>query len=1707
MNRFYRHIWSKALGRVIVVPECARGGGGKKGGRRRHVAKRLCANALLTGALILAADAGFAVEITTDTTLTSTNYSPELHIGGSGVNATATVQAGDDAASPNVYIGSQPGDIGTLIVIGSGTTFTTGGHMRPGLYGNGTLQVLDGAVVSNNDGYVGFYSNSVGTVSVDGAGSHWDSAGGVDIGLTGAGTVLVRNGGQVSADVLIDIAQNAGSTGSLAIGAASGDAAAAAGTIATPLMNFGAGTGQIVFNHTDPAYEFAPVLTGAGTVRVEAGHTSLTGDNTYSGNTLLSGGTLTLGHSNALGTSTLTTTGSVVDYANGVNIGNAVIIDSNTTQFQVLTGSATHSGVISEQNGSRPLEKIGAGELVLTNDNLWTGLTTVREGTLTFDGGSVDLSDDLVVGGTNGLTGNLRIEDGGSLEAVTAYLGNVAGSTGQVTVTGTGSTLLTSDIQYIGRLGDGTLTISDGGVVTNTNTGTSAEVGLGYDGNWNNEYNTAGTIIVTDSGSRWDNAGAIYIGARDTGNLTISNGGVVTSALGSLGGNDTNAIGTAIVSGSGSQWNASAIDVGNGDVGILTIANDGVVNVNFGNGTVRLGVLGTGNGTLNIGSVSGDAAAAAGTLNAAAVSFGSGAGRIVFNHNESAYNFASNISGGGSLLVEDGVTALTGTNTYSGGTMIAGGTLVGTATSLQGNITNNSALVFDQSVDGIYAGILSGAGTLTKQGTGNVTFSGTSAGFTGDTTVSGGTLTVTGTLGDDSGGANGSSLTVQNGGTLNIGTSRNVNAASITNQAGGIINLGLEATLRGTGNTLNNSGVINVDNMGLVTDAGAINNLAGGVINFAGEGQLESDTDNSGGEAVINDGMINLNGDNSQTVLVGNDDLVNQGSGIINVNDGLLRVNGLLTNSSPGAAVGGAGGVDIGADGELNLTTDGLRNNAGGEVTNAGRIRGDIENNAGATLISTGEITGGRSLENRGTVGAEGTINQDVFNRDTGVFNVSGALAAFHGFNVQDAAVLNVTGGNLTINDTFANTSTAANGVTIAVGRTLSADTVENGDTNINAVLLNNGTLTATNPIVNAGTIQNNGTVNGGLLNFRSLTNAGVLNGGLTNNDGTVTNSGTVNGSIAVNGGTFITHAAGQTANIANDGALVFDQAVDGVYAGVISGNGTLAKQGAGALTLDDDSSAFAGTTTVSDGLLVINGALGGTLNMDGGTLGGSGSLGDVTLESGATLAPGNSIGALSVAGDFAFGAGSIYEVEVNDGGNTPGVNNDFIDIAGALTIDSGAVVEVVPENGTDDGASYAPSTTYTILTADGGISGVFGGVTAGFAFLTPELSYDTTSVFLTLTQMAAFEDVASTPNQQGVAAATEALGAGNLLYDEIIVMSQEDAQAAFDALSGEAHASSTGVFSGSAGIVRRTIFSRLFSRFGAPRGFAAAQRYVPAAGDETPHGYTLWGELVRGWGETDGSASVAGIERHSTGFLGGVDREIGEASRIGFALGYSRSDFDVSGRSSSGESDNVHLAGYAGTELGSVDLKAVLGYSYQMAESRRRVVVGSVVNDLSADYGAHTFQASGEASLDLEAGSVTLTPFAGLAVVHVETEAFTETGGPSALSISSSGNTTGTSELGLRAAREAGSLTLFGSASWRHVFGDVEPLSRAAFASSPATTFSVRGTPLSEDVASLGGGVELLIAEETTLELSYRGEFASDSRDHGLKAKVSIRF
>ncbi len=118
---------------------------------------------------------------------------------------------------------------------------------------------------------------------------------------------------------------------------------------------------------------------------------------------------------------------------------------------------------------------------------------------------------------------------------------------------------------------------------------------------------------------------------------------------------------------------------------------------------------------------------------------------VVFDQ-ASAGTYAGVMSGTGSLTKNNaGTLILTGAHTYSGGTTVNGGALQGSTASLQGNIVNNASVVFDQNTDGTYAAAMSGSGALTKLGAGNLTIGGVNT-FSGPTTVNAGTLTVLGSM-------------------------------------------------------------------------------------------------------------------------------------------------------------------------------------------------------------------------------------------------------------------------------------------------------------------------------------------------------------------------------------------------------------------------------------------------------------------------------------------------------------------------------------------------------------------------------------------------------------------------------------------------------------------------------------------------------------------------------------------------------------------------------------------------------------------------------------------------------------------------------------------------------------------------------------------------------------------------------------------------
>jgi T5SS/PEP-CTERM-associated repeat protein len=162
-------------------------------------------------------------------------------------------------------------------------------------------------------------------------------------------------------------------------------------------------------------------------------------------------------------------------------------------------------------------------------------------------------------------TGSLTIEDGAVVSAINGInVGLNTGSNGTVTVTGAGSTWINSSVSSglsVGNTGNGSLTISDGGTVNN-----SAAASIGTNSGSNS------VALVTGTGSTWTNSRNLFIGNLGNGQLTIENGGSVSNVSGFIAASGGN--GTVTVTDSGSSWtNSTALQVGTTSTAVLNVDN------------------------------------------------------------------------------------------------------------------------------------------------------------------------------------------------------------------------------------------------------------------------------------------------------------------------------------------------------------------------------------------------------------------------------------------------------------------------------------------------------------------------------------------------------------------------------------------------------------------------------------------------------------------------------------------------------------------------------------------------------------------------------------------------------------------------------------------------------------------------------------------------------------------------------------------------------------------------------------------------------------------------------------------------------------------------------------------------------------------------------------------------------------------------------
>jgi T5SS/PEP-CTERM-associated repeat protein len=441
-----------------------------------------------------------------------------------------------------------------------------GTDIRVGYLGgtsSGTLTVDSGSALASNFVYVGFDTGETGVVGVDGPGSIWTITSGLDIGISGNGTMNITNGGTVCATSNIYgslVGYFSGSTGSVTV----------------------AGTGSQWSNARS-------ICLSGGTMNINSG-----------------------GAVNSVGLSTIR--GSItLDGASQTNVKGAVAVDGSGSSWNNAGGINVDNGTLNVANGGSVINPVGnAGSIV--------GVA-YGSATATIDGVGSNWTNNSGICVAWASDGTLNIVNGGSVRCVGCAIGINAGATGLVTVDGPGSSLeiLENGALSVGEQGDGTLKISGGASVSGGwgsivgRTGNVTVSGIGSSWRSSSLYVsgilniTRGATVVGDNwaviddksasgalvtvngiGSSWS-LGSLSVAPTGHGTLRITCGAIVNSGQGTLG-DSSGSTGAVVVDGAGSAWTCSSS---------LQIAGQyncqGTLRVN-GGGNVAAGSVWIGNG-------------------------------------------------------------------------------------------------------------------------------------------------------------------------------------------------------------------------------------------------------------------------------------------------------------------------------------------------------------------------------------------------------------------------------------------------------------------------------------------------------------------------------------------------------------------------------------------------------------------------------------------------------------------------------------------------------------------------------------------------------------------------------------------------------------------------------------------------------------------------------------------------------------------------------------------------------------------------------------------------------------------------------------------------------------------------------------------------------------------------------------------------------
>jgi autotransporter-associated beta strand protein len=596
-------------------------------------------------------------------------------------------------------------------------------------------------------------------------------------------------------------------------------------------------------------------------------------------------------------------------------------------------------------------------------------------------------------------------------------------------------------------------------------------------------------------------------------------------------------------------------------------------------------------------------------------------------------------------------------------------------------------------------------------------------------------------------------------------------------------------------------------------------------------------------------------------------------------------------------------------------------------------------------------------------------------------------------------------------------------------------------------------------------------------------------------------------GSVTLGDGSFQNDYV-RPVSVTNKGALSFDNAGEVYLESVISGSGSLSKQGPGVLSLDGDNT-YTGSTTVLEGTLRALKMLPGdaTVNsgavLQGATYNGSppgfrGTVGDLSNDGRVEVASGDAF----VGGHYTNATTGTLAVSLGS----------RLNVAGSATLNGGTLEVTGADNG------YVSNAHSNVLNATGGITGSFDQLVkgSGVVFTATAINYDANSVWLDTTGLnvtTAAAGAGVTYTAASMASAHRVQSAFDQLNNQLATGSPagasssflkaagqfqqapslQAAQASLQSLSGQLHAASAAMTFNAIDASSRALSDRFDGLLEKDVGFGMWMQNLNLGGDMARAGFDSVGFQLNGW-------------------LLGSDRPLGHSGVAGYAFGQSRGQQRLQQRYDHDNSRSTEGMLYAGWHNNNWYTQGRVGFGQFQQDVSRQLLLGESTQGVRTQYNGSYDVAYGESGLHFERGGTRVTPFVNAEYARINRDGFVELGaGGFGLRSGAQMLDRWQAGLGVRAnhswdfGRDR-SVDFSARAQWQRTLASHGDVFNASFVGMQQWQPLI-GVGLSRYGGLLGVGLDANLSAHTALKFSYDYEMGQNDQAQMLSARFSLAF